>query len=246
MLLRIRQVRREMTSRTKVMGVVTDVSRNRLSERVRQSARTESIRSMKYFPRVLHYLRPYRRAAWLAVFLVLLGAGFSLLTPWPLQILIDHVFDRKPFPPFLGFFLKPIADHRLLLLVIVTSATLLITLLQNAVTVLNEYVMTKIDQSMVLDFRSDMMQHAQRLSLAFHDQRRTGKIIFAINNLGGDIARLLIIVPKLGESILTLVGMFWIVVVMDYQIALVALGVVPFLYYSVSNYMKRVQPQLRE
>ena len=155
---------------------------------------------MKYFPRVLHYLKPYKWSACIAVFLVLLGAGFSLLTPWPLQILIDHVFDQKPFHPFLGFFLNPIADqrllpvvvptpfppffgfilnpiadHRLLLLVIVTSATLVITLLQNAVTVLNEYVMTKVDQSMVLDFRSDMMQHAQRLSLAFHDQRPRAK-----------------------------------------------------------------------
>jgi ATP-binding cassette subfamily B protein len=201
---------------------------------------------MKYFPRVLHYLKPYRRAAWLAVFLVFLGAGFSLLTPWPLQILIDNIFDRKPFPPVLGFFLNPIADRRVLLLVLVTSASLLITLLQNGTTVLSEYVMTKIDQSMVLDFRSDLMMHAQRLSLAFHDQRRTGKIIYAINQLGGDIARLLTILPRLAESVLTLVGMFWIVLLMDAQIALVALGVVPFLYYAVSRYMKRVQPQLRE
>src|SRR4051794_7829304 len=201
---------------------------------------------MKYFPRVLHYLRPYRRGASLAIFLIFLGAAFSLLTPWPLQILIDNVFDRKPFPPVLGFFLNTIADHRVLLLVLVTSASLLITLLQNAITVLSEYVMTKIDQSMVLDFRSDMMLHAQRLSLAFHDQRRTGKIIFAINQMGGDIARLLTIVPRLAESVLTLVGMFWIVLLMDAQIAVVALGVVPFLYYSVSRYMNRVQPQLRE
>src|SRR4051812_45633758 len=201
---------------------------------------------MKYFPRVLHYLKPYRRGAWLAVLLVFLGAAFSLLTPWPLQILIDNVFDRKPFPRVLGFFLNPIADHRLLLLVLVTSASLLITLFQNGITVLSEYVMTKIDQSMVLDFRSDMMQHAQRLSLAFHDQRRTGKIIFAINQLGGDIARMLTILPRLAESVLTLVGMFWIVLRMDAQIAVVALGVVPFLYYSVSRYMNRVQPQLRE
>jgi ATP-binding cassette subfamily B protein len=201
---------------------------------------------MKYFPRVLHYLKPYRRAAWLAVFLVFLGASFSLLTPWPLQILIDNIFDRKPFPRALGFLLNPIADRRVLLLVLVTSASLLITLLQNGTTVLSEYVMTKIDQSMVLDFRSDLMLHAQRLSLAFHDQRRTGKIIYAINQLGGDIARLLTILPRLAESVLTLVGMFWIVLLMDAQIALVALGVVPFLYYAVSRYMKRVQPQLRE
>src|SRR4051812_32362952 len=139
------------------------------------------IQTTKYFPRVLHYLKPYRRAAWLAVFLVVLGAGFSLLTPWPLQILIDNVFDRKPFPRVLGVFLNPIADRRVLLLVLVTSASLLITLLKNPITVLSEYVMTKIDKSMVLNFRSDLILHAQRFSLAFHDHRRTGKIIFAIN-----------------------------------------------------------------
>jgi ABC-type multidrug transport system fused ATPase/permease subunit len=99
---------------------------------------------------------------------------------------------------------------------------------------------------MVLDFRSDMMQHAQRLSLAFHDQRRTGKIIFAINNMGSEIARLLTVIPPLAESLLTLIGMFWIVALLDWQIALLAMGVVPFLYYSVSNYMKRVHPQLQE
>jgi ABC-type multidrug transport system fused ATPase/permease subunit len=40
--------------------------------------------------------------------------------------------------------------------------------------------------------------------------------------------------------------MFWIVLLLDWQIALLAMGVVPFLYYSVSYYMKRVQPQLQE
>ena len=40
--------------------------------------------------------------------------------------------------------------------------------------------------------------------------------------------------------------MFWIVALLDWQIALLAMGVVPFLYYSVSNYMKRVHPQLQE
>jgi ATP-binding cassette, subfamily B, bacterial len=201
---------------------------------------------MRYFPRVLHYLKPYWRPACLAVLLVILGAGFSLLTPWPLQILIDHVLDQKPFPPVLDFILGPIADQRGLLLIVVTTASLLITLLQNAITVLNEYVTTKIDQSMVLDFRSDMMQHAQRLSLAYHDQRRTGKIIFAINNMGSAIARLLTVLPPLAESILTLIGMFWIVLLLDRDIALLSLGVVPFLYYSVTRYMKRVQPQLQE
>ncbi len=201
---------------------------------------------MKHFPRVLQYLKPYWRLAWLSGLLIVFGAAFSLLTPWPVAILFDHVLGQKPFPPFLAFFLGPLADNRGLLLMVVVTGGLLIAIFQNAATVLHTYVNTKIDQSMVLDFRSDMMQHAQRLSLAFHDQRRTGKIIFAINNMGSEIARLLTVIPPLAESVLTLIGMFWIVALLDWQIALLSMGVVPFLYYSVSRYMKRVHPQLQE
>jgi ABC-type multidrug transport system fused ATPase/permease subunit len=201
---------------------------------------------MKYFPRVLQYLKPYWRLACLSGVLIVLGATLGLLTPWPLQILIDNVLEEKPFSPFLARFLAPLADNRGLLLIFVAAAALLITILQNATTVLHDYVSTKIDQSMILDFRSDMMQHAQRLSLAFHDQRRTGKIIFAINNMGSEVARMLMIIPPLAESFLTLIGMFWILVVLDWEVALLAMGVVPFLYLAVSNYMKRVHPQLQE
>ena len=53
-------------------------------------------------------------------------------------------------------------------------AGLLITAFGGGLTVVNEYLTTSIDQRMVLDFRSDLFQHAQRLSLAFHDDARTG------------------------------------------------------------------------
>jgi ATP-binding cassette, subfamily B, bacterial len=201
---------------------------------------------MKYFPRVLSYLKPYWHLACVLVLLIFLGAAFSLVMPWPVKILVDHVLEQKSFPPFLAFFLDPFEDQRGLLLVVIATASLLFAMLQNAITVLNTYVSTKIDQGMVLDFRSDMMQHAQRLSLAFHDQRRTGQIIFAINNMGSAIARMLMVIPPLAESILTLIGMFWIVLLLDWELALVAMSVVPFLYYSVSHYMKRVHPQLQE
>jgi ABC-type multidrug transport system fused ATPase/permease subunit len=201
---------------------------------------------MKYFPRVLRYLKPYRRLALASAALIFIGAALSLLTPWPLKILIDQVLEHKPWPSRLGAVVAPLVGSGPALLFVVALAALLIAVLQNVTKVLNDYVTTKIDQSMVLDFRSDMMLHAQRLSMSFHDQRRTGRVIFAINNMGGEIARLLMVIPPLAESLLTLVGMFWIVALLDWQVALLALGVVPFLYYSVSRYMDRVHPQLRE
>ena len=48
--------------------------------------------------------------------------------------------------------------------------------------VVNEYVVTKLDQRMILEFRSDLFQHAQRLSLAYHDDESTGMLMYRINN----------------------------------------------------------------
>ena len=86
------------------------------------------------------------------------------------------------------------------MLLIAVLAGCAIVVLQNALTVLDNYVNTKLDQSMVLDFRSDLFQHAQKLSMAFHDHRRSGQLIFAINSQGDAVARLVSSVPPLAQT----------------------------------------------
>lgn len=200
---------------------------------------------MKYFPRVLHYLRPFWKLACISALLILLATGLGLLAPWPLKILIDHVLEQKPMPGYLQWLFSPVADNRHAMLLVAVVGGLLVTALQHATKVLDSYVNTKIDQGMVLDFRSDLFEHAQRLSFAFHDDGRAGKVIFAINNMGGAIAQMVMIVPAVVQSALTLIGMFCIVLMMSWKLALLSLAVVPFLYFSVAHYMKRIEPQLR-
>ena len=115
-------------------------------------------------------------------------------------------------------------------------AGLLFTLLCQGLSVLDNYVNTKIDQNMVLDFRSDLFQHAQRLSMTFHDQRRSGQLIYAINFQADAAARLVMTIPPLVQSLLTLLGMFWISFLIDAKLALLSLTVVPFLYCSIRYY----------
>jgi ABC-type multidrug transport system fused ATPase/permease subunit len=178
--------------------------------------------------------------------LIVLAGLAGLLTPWPVQFLIDSVLEQHPLPPFLAQLLGGFAQDRFALLVLAVLAGLAIVVLQNALTVLDNYVNTKLDQNMVLDFRSDLFQHAQKLSMAFHDQRRSGHLIFAINSQGDAVARLVSTVPPLAQSVLTLVGMFWISLHMDWQLALLSLSVVPFLYYSVGYYATHIQKRLYE
>ena len=197
---------------------------------------------MKYIRRVLHYLKPYWRLALVSAVLIIVGALVGLLAPWPLQILFDNVLGGRPLPGFLDFFLGNLNPVGLMLCVVIGGVVL--TLLHNGLTVLDNYVNTRMDQSMVLDFRSDLFRHAQRLSLSFHDQRRSGMLIYAINSQADAAARLVMAIPLLAQSLLTLIGMFWILLLIDWQLALLSLTVVPFLYYSVGFYMRHIQERL--
>jgi ABC-type multidrug transport system fused ATPase/permease subunit len=198
---------------------------------------------VKYLPRVLHYLRPYWHLAVVSVALIALSAMAGLLMPWPLQFLVDNVLQNQPLPAFLSRIVGPAPD-RFGLLIAAVTAGVVVTLLMHGLTVLDNYVNTRIEQSMVLDFRSDLFQHAQRLSLAFHDRRRSGKLIFAINSQADAAARVVMTIPALAQSVLTLVGMLWILFVMEPTLALVSLAVLPFLYYSVNYYMTHIESRL--
>ena len=119
---------------------------------------------MTYFLRSFKYLRPYRRLA-VTMALVIVAAGLAdLLVPWPLKVLVDNVLGNEAMSPLL----KPLtgaAPDRVALLIGVVLAGLLVALLHNVLGVLNNYVQTTLEQRIVLDFRSDLFQHAQRLSI---------------------------------------------------------------------------------
>ena len=200
---------------------------------------------MKYFPRVLRYLRPYWRLAVLSVLIMLAGAGVALLVPWPLQVLVDNVLGTKPLHPTLARALGFLAADKFRLMVTIVVAGFLVVLLGDLLNVIGNYFNVKLEQNMVLDFRSELFQHAQRLSLAFHDQKRSGMLIYAVNFQGDAAARLVMTVPPLVQSGLTLVGMCWIVFRIDRTLALLSLTVIPFLYYSVRYYVKHIQARLQ-
>jgi ATP-binding cassette subfamily B protein len=198
-------------------------------------------RGWRLLPRALHYLRPYRSLAAISIALTVALALVALAEPWPLAFIVDTVLaDREP--P--GFITALVGDGRGALILCAVGLSLLITLLAGGLSVVNEYVTTKVDQRMVLDFRSDLFQHAQRLSLAFHDDARTGMLMYRINNQADSVGRIIVSLPELGQSVLTLIGMLWIAYRIDPLLSLVAVAIVPFIYSSTTYYSNRIEPQL--
>jgi len=192
--------------------------------------------------RISPYLRPYRLLMVAAGGLVALGAVTALATPWPLALLIDSVLVDQPMPGYLDRWLP---DNRSTLVFVAVAGGLVITLVSGLLSVGSNYVLTKLDQRMVLDFRSDLFRHVQKLSMDFHDTRRTGEFMANVNNRASSLGSIVVALPPLIQSALTLVGMFVITYRLDATLALVSLVVVPFLYYSTGLYAGWVTPHVR-
>ncbi|MBA2517299.1 MAG: ABC transporter ATP-binding protein [Solirubrobacterales bacterium] len=213
----------------------------RLPRRKRDDDRTSTWGFFKDFPRVLPYLKPHRRLATASLGLVGASAAATLLSPWPLAILIDTVLGNKPLPSLLGF-LGGLSRTDLILIAVIGG--LLVTGLEHGLAVVDNYVNTKLDQNMVLGLRSDMFRHAHRLSLAWHDTKRTGVLMFQVNNQAAAVGSVTVAIPPLLQSVVTLFGMFFIVYKIEPFLAMLSLTVVPFIYYSAGYYARRIQPRV--
>jgi ATP-binding cassette, subfamily B, bacterial len=198
----------------------------------------------KALPRTKPYLRPYRRTLIAVVALTVLTAVFGLAEPWPLAIILNNVLEDQHTS---GFVRAIFGDEPTVWVILVTMviARFLITAIGNAFTVANHYLGSTMEQNMILDLRSDLFAHVQRLSLTFHDERKTGALMSQINNQAAAVGTIVMVVPPIAESLLTLVGMFVIATLIDWQLALLSLIVVPLLFWSFGLYGKRIVPRLQ-
>jgi ABC-type multidrug transport system fused ATPase/permease subunit len=156
------------------------------------------------------------------------------------------VLGSHPLPGPLAAIAGPLAQDKAALLLAVVVGGLAITLIGDLLHVLQSFIDTRLEQGMILDFRCELFDHAQGLSQAFYDKTRFGMLIYSINFEADAVGRLLMSIPPLLQSGLTLIGMFWIIYHVDTHLALLALSVVPFLYWSVGYYVKHIQKRLME
>jgi ATP-binding cassette, subfamily B, bacterial len=211
------------------------------AETIGQPDRRSGWELWQYVPRAFPYLRPHKEAMAGSVALSVLNTIVHLLQPWPLAILIDSVAGKHPLPPLAAQILPSGRYQQLAVLVFLGF---LLTVLGNALHVWQIAIDARVEQQMILDFRSDLFQHAQRLSLAFHDATRTGEMMSRINYAAASVGNVVMAFPPMLQAGLTLVGMFAISMLIQWQLALISLIVVPFLYYSAGLYGKRVTPRL--
>jgi ABC-type multidrug transport system fused ATPase/permease subunit len=198
----------------------------------------------KALPKAKPYLAPYRRTLIFLTIATVLAALLGLGEPWPLAVILNQVLNQENPGGFIETIFGENPDA-LVLLLSMLLLRFLIVVFGNGFTVLNHYLGAKTEQNMVLDLRSDLFNHVQRLSLTFHDQRQTGALMSQINSQAAAVGNIVMVIPPIAEAMMTLFGMLVITALIDWQLALLSLVVVPLLFWSFGVYGKRIVPRLQ-
>ena len=110
-----------------------------------------------------------------------------------------------------------------------------------------KYLTTSVGQWITFDLRRSLYAHIQRLSLAFHDHKRTGDLISRITTDVDDIQSF--ITSGLLSSLInvfTLAGMVAVMAWVDWRFTLIALSIAPLLFFVVYTYTRRIKRATRD
>jgi ATP-binding cassette, subfamily B, bacterial len=173
--------------------------------------------------------------------LTLLASVSALAVPWPLATMLDYVSGNQPRASFLLFGLT----DKYAILAAMVALGFLITVVSHGLTVINSFVDTRLEQGMILDLRSDLFEHAQQLSLTFHDARRTGELMSRINYQASALGSIVMAFPVLAQNLLTVIGMAVIAFLIDWKITLISLSALPLIYYALGLYGTKIVPRLQ-
>src|SRR5947209_10182998 len=96
------------------------------------------------------------------------------------------------------------------------------------------------------DLRRTLYHHIQRLSLAYHDKKRTGDLISRVTS-DIDAIQSLVSSVLLGMlvQIITLLGMIGVMFYLNWRFTLIALSVAPALFLVVYSFTRRIKQASR-
>ena len=188
-------------------------------------------------------LRPYSVSI-VALFMISLSAiPLTLVAPLPIKLIVDTVIGSQTLPGYLAPLapgsLRSSKDYVLWLSIGILLGSTALIHLQG---LLNIWSTSKIGNRMTLDVRARLFRQMQRLSIAYHDTKgaadsayRTLNDAPALRSFGLDA-----MIPLL-NSLLALGSMIVVIMYFDWELALIALLISPFMFLLTIVFRPRLK-----
>src|SRR6184192_2392236 len=198
------------------------------------------------YRRLLRQARPY----WLHLAglfgIGLLASPLALLDPVPLKIVFDSVLGSHPLPAYLRTVFPSAVLGSAGALLVAIGLLLGVAALTQLQALANRFMQAYVGERLVLGFRTQLVQQAQRISMSYHDSKGSADSLYRIQQDAAVIDKIMVegIIPFVAAAV-TLVMMIVVTLRLDWQLALVALGVSPPLFVLSRLYRPRMRRQSR-
>jgi ATP-binding cassette subfamily B multidrug efflux pump len=181
--------------------------------------------------RLLVYIKPYRRSAYLAIVCLLLGSGLSVVQPYLTKVAIDQYIRTQNFEG-----LSLIAIVYLLTLVLVFGLSFGETWLINLM-----------GQKIMCDLRMEIFQRLQILDVSFFDKNPVGRLMTRVTTDVDALNELFTAgVISVFEDIFVLSGIILILFILNFKLALAIVFVLPFLILVTFLFKIKVRGSYRK
>ncbi|MDQ3942450.1 MAG: ABC transporter ATP-binding protein/permease [Actinomycetota bacterium] len=181
--------------------------------------------------RALAYLRSYAWESGVAVLSLLLVSGANLATP----LLIGRAIDEG------------IGPRRLGVIFVVVGWLVGLALARALFTFLQGYLAERASQGVAYDLRDALFERIERLSFSYYDRVQTGQLV---TRLTSDVEQIRTFagsgVVQLANAVVMLIGTTVLLLYLDWQLALVALAIVPIIAVLLVRFVGRIRPLFRE
>ena len=180
--------------------------------------------------RLLVYVKPYRSAIVLVFVLATFATAMALLGPYLMGLAIDKVVARESLSVLLRIVGVMLGSYAIAWFANTGQGVLIATIAQRAMRAL----------------RADLFEQLQRLSLRFHDSRRSGETMSRLTNDIDAISRVLSQnVTQLFSGLLTMIGILVVMFVLSPWLALASMIVLPMMFGLVVVVGKRTRSAFR-
>ncbi|EGO5800144.1 ABC transporter ATP-binding protein [Enterococcus sp. DIV1059_1] len=171
-----------------------------------------------HYKRLGTYIKPYKKAVFKTLFVIILANLASMLGPYFTKIAIDQVIPQK----------------NLSLLLILGAIFLFSLVIIGWCMRYRIYAITEIGQDILKDMRFSIFEHLQKLPFSYFDSRPHGKILIRVVNYINTLSDLLSnglinLISDLFNVIITLIFMLFI----DVKLTLYSLLLLPVLFVMV-------------
>lgn len=181
---------------------------------------------MTLYLRILSYIKPYMHRLIFAMFCTIMAAAGNLYIPWIIKDMIDEV----------------LADKNGTMLNWIAASIIAIFVVRGLFWYGQNYLMSYVGQSVIIDIRAAVFKKLQRLSVSFYDKNKTGTIMSYVTNDVNALQSAMVenTIEMITEGFI-LIGSVVAMIYLDWRLTLFTVCIFPVVLWFMEFFGKKIR-----